>query len=75
MVKNKDTNKPWLNPSGLPDPTAYEALKPKVKTYNDHTTNKIDKIIKTIHVIVELAGFEICERVVLREKTTGKEYR
>ena len=72
-----DNGKPWLNNSGCPDPTAYEALK-KIQN-EERWFNQIDKtahlVITTIKNILDLAGFELVERIQIRHKKSGKIYR
>ena len=54
------------NGSGYYDPTAYQAMKNVIK--NEPT-------FETIFYITELAGFQIEERIVLKDKKTGKIWR
>lgn len=65
------------NGSGYYDPTAYKAIK-NVDT-NDRRFDKSDekfyKLLNSIFDICELAGFHIENRIVLREKETGKVWR
>lgn len=63
-------DKLMLNGSGYKDLTAYKAI--KNVTEEEH---KVKLIIKTIQSVAHLAGFEIEGRVVLRDKTTGREWR
>lgn len=72
-----NNGKPWLNDSGCPDPTAYEALKhiqnEEKRLYrvdsNAHT------VITTIKNILDLSGFELVERIQIRHKKSGRIYR
>lgn len=61
---------PKLNSSGCKDLTAYEAIKNA-----DKTDDLVNKLIKTIKAMIDLAGFEIVGRIGLRNKINGKEYR
>ena len=36
---------------------------------------RMEKLVKTIYYICEMAGFEVGERIVLVDKTTGKIWR
>lgn len=69
--------KPWLNDSGCPDPTAYEAMKRIQK--EEKMVNRVDDdahtVITTIKNILDLAGFELVERIQIRHKKTGKYFR
>lgn len=66
-MKNTDLRK---NASGYFDPTAYEAIKNA-----DKDAKKLRVLLQAIKSICDLADFEIVERVVLRDKKTGKFYR
>ena len=50
--------------------TAYEAIK-----HADEDLEKIRKLMGCLHRVCELAGFSIEERVVLKDKHTGKIWR
>jgi hypothetical protein len=69
--------KPWMNDSGCPDPTAYEAMKRIQK--EEKMVNRVDEdahtVITTIKNILDLAGFELVERIQIRHKKTGKYFR
>ena len=58
------------NQSGYADPTAFEAI-----TKVDKEMEKLKKVIHTIRTICDLAGFEIEERIILKDKKTGKIWR
>lgn len=60
---------PKYNASGCKDLTSYEALN------NLETEAKFKKLISTILYICNLAGFHVEERIVLRDKRTGKVWR
>ena len=66
MAKN-DLSK---NASGCKDPTAYEAIK-KV----DKEEARFRLLLDTIFNICELSGFHIEERLVIRDKRTGRIWR
>ena len=57
------------NTEGYPDPTAYEAIK---RTEADE---RFHMLLHVIRDTVELAGFSLEERLVLRDKQTGKVWR
>jgi hypothetical protein len=69
--------KPWLNDSGCPDPTAFEAMK-HIQN-EEKRLNRVDSnahtVITTIKNILDLSGFELVERIQIRHKKTGKIYR
>lgn len=58
------------NASGYVDPTAHEAIK-----NIDAETERFQKLLNTIFTICELAGFHIEERIVIKDKRTGKIWR
>lgn len=58
------------NQSGYSDPTAFEAI-----TNVDKEMENLNKTIHIIRSVCELAGFEIEERIVLKDKKTGKIWR
>lgn len=58
------------NQSGYSDPTAFEAI-----TKVDKEMEKLNKTLHIIRNVCELAGFEIEERIVLKDKKTGKIWR
>ena len=58
------------NGSGYIDPTAYEALKNV-----ENAQNRIEKLMKAIFCMCDLAGFHLEERLVLKDKKTGDIYR
>ena len=58
------------NASGYVDPTAYEAIKNV-----DDTAKRINKLMKAIFCMCDLAGFHLEERLVLRDKKTGEIYK
>ena len=57
------------NASGYFDPTAYAAIK------NAEADERFHKLLDTIFAICELSGFHIEERIVVKDKRTGKIWR
>ena len=55
------------NAEGYSDPTAYEAIKRA-----DADTARLNKAIDLMYEIAELCGFYVEERIVLRDKRTGR---
>lgn len=62
-------NRDKINGSGCKDFTAYEALR------NIEREEQLKRLLSTIFYITNLAGFSIEERIVLRDKKTGKIWR
>lgn len=58
------------NHSGYSDPTAYAAI-----TKVDKEMERRNKVLHIVHDICELSGFQIEERIVLKDKKTGKIWR
>lgn len=58
------------NASGYSDPTAYQAIKNV-----ENEDERFHKLLDTIFNICELSGFHLEERIVLKDKNTGKVYR
>lgn len=71
MGNNKN---PFLNASGCPDPTAYQALKPIIKEEAE-MDRKVHMLITTLKNLVELSGFEFIGRIQVKHKNSGKEFR
>ena len=67
MANNQDFKR---NASGYVDPTAYEAVK-----NIDAETERFQKLLNTIFYICEIAGFHVEERIVLKDKRTGRIWR
>lgn len=66
---NKD-KKLRKNGSGYSDPTAYMAIKKA-----DAERDRMMKLLDLIFTIAEYAGFHVEERIVLKDKKTGKIWR
>lgn len=66
--ENKD---PKRNASGCLDLTAYQAI----KNIEDREKERLHKLLATIFSICELSDFYIEERIVVRDKRTGKVWR
>lgn len=63
-MKNND----FYNHEHYPDPTAYKALE-------NIERERITKLIKQLKSIIKENEFELAERIVLKDKRTGKIYR
>ena len=69
-----NNGKPWLNNSGCPDPTAYAAMK-RIQKEESYVDDAAHKVVTTIKNILDLAGFELVERVQIKHKKSGKIFR
>lgn len=61
--------KPWQNKSGCNDPTAYRAIKNA-----DEDARKAADFIRCIVTLARLCGFELVDRLKVREKKSGRVY-
>lgn len=66
-------NNPKFNASGCKDLTAYQALR-NVEA-EEKAEARYRKLLATIFSICELAGFHLEDRIVLKDKKTGKVWR
>jgi len=64
---------PKLNQSGNKDLTAYEAIK-NVSREEEERNKLVHNLIFVLKFIVNLAGFELTERIKLREKRTKRKF-
>ena len=70
-------NELMRNGSGYVDPTAYEAIRniEEENRHKDPDYEKYQKLVGCILRICELSDFHLEERLVLKDKKTGKIYR
>lgn len=71
-MKKRDELK--YNGSGIKDPTAYEALA-NIRNEERESEERLKKLLKKIFRDCEKAGFHLEERVILKDKATGKVWR
>ena len=65
---------PRYNASGCKDLTAYEALK-NIEREEREKEAKVKRLLTVLFYIVDLAGFHVEGRIVLKDKKTGKVWR
>lgn len=65
---------PRLNASGYSDPTAYEALKPIIEA-EAALDSKVNFLIKVLKFIISEAGFDLINRIELRDRNSGRYFR
>lgn len=68
----------FKNSEGYPDPTAgqaYANISREERQKEAATLERIGNLVHIIKATAELAGFEVAERIVLKDKATGREYR
>lgn len=68
---------PYYNKEGYPDPTAYQAVKTVTREEQMALEEKqrITRLMYCINAILDLAGFALEERIVVKNVKTGKIYR
>ena len=62
--------KPWENSSGCKDPTAYAATKPIMQE-----EEQVSELVYVLKVIAKWAGYEVLNRIELKNKKSGRTYR
>lgn len=67
-------DKPWENSEGYPDPTAYHGTKDIIREENELDKRAYD-LIKVLKFIIRSTGFELIERIKIKDKKTGREFR
>lgn len=67
MTENNDLRR---NASGCYDPVAYEAI-----SRADSESARFNKLLKAIFIICELSGFRLEDRIVVKDKRTGRIWR
>ncbi len=65
---------PRRNSEWYLDPTAHEALEALSKA-EEERQKRVKSLVYAVKSIINLAGFELLNRVELRDKKTGKEYK
>lgn len=65
----EEMENPKYNGSGCKDLTAYEAIE------NIESEKRLRRLLAVIFRLCDKAGFEVEERIILRDKKTGKIWR
>ena len=62
--------KPWENNSGCSDYTAYNAI-------NDiqDEDKRLARLVYVLKYIIDSSGYDLAERIVLRDRRTGRVHR
>jgi hypothetical protein len=66
-------NNPYYNNEGYADPTAFYGTKQIVKEEAE-TERRANELIKVLKFIIRSCGFELIERVKIKDTKTGKEF-
>lgn len=67
-------NNPKYNSEGYADPTAYYGTKEIIREESEMEKRAYD-LIKVLKFIIRSCGFELIERVKIKDTKTGKEFR
>lgn len=67
-------NNPKYNSDGYADPTAYYGTKEIIREENE-TEKRAYDLIKVLKFIIRSCGFELIERVKIKDTKTGREFR
>lgn len=67
-------NNPKYNSEGYADPTAYYGTKEIIREGNE-TEKRAYDLIKVLKFIIRSCGFELIERVKIKDTKTGREFR
>lgn len=66
--------KPWENAEGYSDPTAYDGLKTIIQEEAEQQ-KRVNNLIFVLKYIIRLAGFDLLNRIEIKDRKTGREYR
>lgn len=67
-------NNPYYNKEGFADPTAYNALN-RVAQEEAALKSKVNFLIKVLKFIADGAGFDVINRIELKDRKTGKLFK
>jgi len=67
-------NNPKYNGEGYADPTAYYGTKDVIKIENE-ADRRANELIHVLKFIIRNSGFELIERVQIKDKRSGREYK
>lgn len=65
---------PYRNTEGYADPTAHAALS-SAQHVQDDADQRFTLLIKTLKNTIDLAGYDLIERIEVRDRKTGRVYR
>lgn len=64
---------PFYNSEGYADPTAFHGTQALVREEAD-ADKRVGELVKVLKYIINSAGFELTERIQLKDKKTGRRY-
>ena len=62
------------NGEGYNDPTAYHGLQAVIRAENEQQ-KRLSALIFVLKYIIDLAGYDLLNRIEVKDRKTGKEYR
>lgn len=62
------------NKSGYNDPTAYKGMMAVLREETDQQ-RRLNALISVLKYIIDLAGYDLLNRIEVKDRRTGKEYR
>lgn len=65
---------PYKNSEGYDDPTAYAALEP-IAQEEAALEGKVNFLVKVLKFIANEAGFDVLNRIELRDRNTGRLFK
>lgn len=65
---------PKKNAEGYADPTAYAALAPVIREETEQQ-KRVNALIYVLKYIIRAAGFELLNRIEIKDSKTGRKYR
>lgn len=73
-LKGAKMNNPYYNNEGYADPTAYAGTKNIIREEAETEKRAFD-LIKVLKFIIRSCGFELIERIKIKDTKTGREFR
>ena len=65
--------KPWQNSEGYADPTAYNAIRNIDREESEQ--KRVSALVSVLKYVIDAAGFDLVNRIELRDRSTGKLYK
>lgn len=65
----------WKNVEGYPDPTVHDALVPMMPKEIDREEQRAMMLFKVLRYIIRNADFDLVERIHIRDRRTGREWK
>lgn len=62
------------NAEGYNDPTAHNAITKVIREENEQQ-RRVNALIGSLKSLIDLAGFDLLNRIEVRDRKTGREYR